>query len=145
MQNSTKACGNWWWLCLYPLVSSTNYARSLLSFSVLSRAFVMNSLLELIISPLLGDDFSHLCPLPAAKPECPVQPAVEGWHSEDSHHYPIQWVGPQGWGYLRASPGFREFWFILLLLVVAYLPPTSFIGKIFSGLSGVGLVWVQTE
>ena len=48
--------------------------------------------LELIITPLLGDDFSHLRPLPAARPGCPVPPVVEGWHSEDSLYYSIQWV-----------------------------------------------------
>ena len=60
--------------------------------SVPSRAFVMCSPLELIIMPLLGDDFSHLLPLPAARPRCPVPPVVEGWHSGDSLYYPIQWV-----------------------------------------------------
>ena len=29
--------------------------------------------------------------------------------------HPIQWVGPQGWGYLRANPRFGVFWFIPLL------------------------------
>ena len=49
----------------------------------------------------------------------------------------------QGWGHLKANPEFGVFWFIPPLLVVAYLPPTSFIGSIFSCLSGVGLAWVQ--
>ena len=36
--------------------------------------------------------FSHLRPLPAALPVCPVPPVVEGWHSRDSFYYSIQWV-----------------------------------------------------
>ena len=62
----------------------------------------------------------------------------------DSLCYSIQWVESQGWGHLRANLGFGVFWFIPPLLVVAYLPPTSFIGRIFSGLSGGDLAWVQT-
>ena len=68
---------------------------------------------------------------------CPIPPwfrVIRGWPL-----YPIQWVESQGWDHLRANLGFGEFWFILPLLVVAYLSPTSFIGMIFSGLSGVGL------
>ena len=51
----------------------------------------------------------------------------------------------QGWDHLRANQGFGVFWFIPPLLVIAYLPPTSFIRRIFSGLFGVGLAWVQTR
>ena len=50
----------------------------------------------------------------------------------------IQWVWSQGWGYLRAIPGFRVFLLIPPLLGVAYLQPTSFIGRILFDLSGVG-------
>ena len=92
--------------------------------------------------PLLGDDFSHLCPLSAARPGCPVPPVVEGWHSGQPL-LPHSMGREQGWGYHRANPRFGVFWFIPPLMVVAYLPPTSFIGRIFSGLSGVGLAWVQ--
>ena len=60
--------------------------------SVPSKAFVLRSPLELIIMPLLGGSTSHLHPLPAARPGCPVPPVVEGWHSGDSLNYPIQWV-----------------------------------------------------
>ena len=49
----------------------------------------------------------------------------------------------QAWGHLRANLGFGVFWFIPPLLVSTYLTSTSFIGRIFSGLSGVGLAWVQ--
>ena len=58
--------------------------------------------------------------------------------------YPIQWVTPQGWGYLRTNPWFWVFWFIPPLLTVAYLQPTSFIDWIFSGLSKVGVTLFQT-
>ena len=60
--------------------------------SVPSRAFVMRSPLELIIMPLLGGSTSHLRPLPAARPGCPVPPVVECWHSRDRLCYSIQWV-----------------------------------------------------
>ena len=50
----------------------------------------------------------------------------------------------QGCGHLRTNPGFGVFWFIPLFLVVAYLPPISFIERIFSGLSEEGLACVQT-
>ena len=105
-----NACGNWWWLCLYPLVSPACCDRSLLFFSVLFRVFVMRSS-GVIIIPLLGDDFSHLCLLLAARPGCPVPPVVEGWHSEDS--LSTHSMGrEQGWGHLRANPRFGVFWFI---------------------------------
>ena len=42
--------------------------------------------------PSAEGDFSHLHPLPAARPGCPVLSVVEGWHSEDSLNYPIQSV-----------------------------------------------------
>ena len=66
--------------------------RSLLYSSVPSRAFVMRSPLELIIMPLLGNGFSYLHSLPAARPGYPVPPVVKGWHSGDSLYYSIQWV-----------------------------------------------------
>ena len=85
--------------------------------------------------------FSHLHPLPAASPGVQYHRGLGlfgGWPP-----YTIQWVEPQGWGHLRANPGFGEFWFIPSLMMVAYLPPTSFIGRNFFGLFGVGLIWVQ--
>ena len=51
--------------------------------------------------------------------------------------------GPKDGATWELHPGFGEYWFIPPLLVVAYPPPTSFIGSIFSGLSGVSLAWVQ--
>ena len=51
----------------------------------------------------------------------------------------------KGWGHLRVNPGFGVFWFIPLLLDVAYLQPTSFIGRIFSCLSKVGMALFQTR
>ena len=50
-----------------------------------------------------------------------------------------------GWGYLRANPGFGVFWFIPLLLTVAYLQQASFIGKILSGPPGVGVALSQQD
>ena len=106
-----NACGNWWWLCLYPLVSSACCDRSLMFFlsPLQSLCHALSS--RVIIIPLLGDDFSHLCPLSAARPGCPVPLVVEGWHSEDN--LSTHSMGrEQGWGHLRANPRFGVFWFI---------------------------------
>ena len=85
--------------------------------------------------------FSHLRPLLAARPGCPMPPVVEGWHlGTVSLLHSMRRL--QGWGHLRANLGFGVFWFISPLLVTAYLPPTSFIGRIFFSLSGLGPVWV---
>ena len=46
--------------------------------------------------------------------------------------------------HLRVNPGFGVFWFIPPLLAEAYLHPTSFIERIFFGLSRVGVVLFQT-
>ena len=89
-------------------------------------------------------DFSHLRSLSVAGPGCPVSLVVEG-SIRGLSPYPIQWVEPQGWGHLRANLGFGVFWFIPPIPVVVYLPPTSFIGRIFFGLSGVGVVLFQAE
>ena len=62
------------------------------STSVPSRVSVMRSPLELSIEPSAEGSFSHLHPLPVARPGCPAPPVVEGWHSRDSLYYPIQWV-----------------------------------------------------
>ena len=97
--------------------------------SVLSRAFVMRSPLELIITQLLGDDFSHLRPLPTARPGCPVPPVVEGWHLGQPL-LPHSTGRDQEWDHLRANQGFGVFWFIPPLLVVVYFPPISFIWRI---------------
>ena len=82
------------------------------SASVPSRVFVMRSPLRLRVMPSAEGSFSHLRSLPTARPECPVPPVVESWHSEDSLYYPIQWVENKGWDNLRANLGFRVFWFI---------------------------------
>ena len=90
-ENSTKRM---WWLVVTvsePSGFSNQIVLGVICLSsVLSRAFVMHSPLELIITPLLGDDFFHLRPLPTSRPGCPVPPVVEGWHSGDSLYYPIQ-------------------------------------------------------
>ena len=126
-------------------------------FLLVSQALNLHGVCLLLISPELchalssgvkhnlGSDFFHLRLLQIARPWCPVSPVFEGWHSRDSLFHTIKWAEMQGWDHLRASPGFGEFWFIPPLLVITYLPPTSFIWKIFSGLSGVGLAWIQAR
>ena len=52
------------------------------------------------------DDFSHLHPLPADRPGCPVPPVVEGWHSGDSLYHPIQWVEIKDWATWELIQGF---------------------------------------
>ena len=112
--------------------------------SVLSRAFVMSSPLELIITPLLG---GWLPPSPSlvgsqtwVASTTRGRRLIFGGHPQLLHSMGSE----QGWDHLRANLGFGVFWFIPSLLVLAYLLPTSFIERIFSGLSGVGLAWVQT-
>ena len=116
-KNSTKRM---WWLVMTVSVPSGFSDLMLLGVccdtSVPSRAFVMRSLLELIITPLLGGSTSHLRPLPTSRPGCPVPPVVEGWHSRESLYYPIQWVESKDEGRPRATPGFGVFWFIPPLL-----------------------------
>ena len=112
--------------------------------SVPSRAFVLRSPLELIIMPLLG--WQHL--------PSPSLAGSQTWVSSTTRGRRLTFGGQpllphsmgreRGWGYLGANLGFGVFWFIPPLLVVTNLPPISFIGRIFSGLSGVGLAWVQT-
>ena len=97
-----------WFLCLMLLGVCWNA-------SVPSRAFVLRSPLELIITPLLGGSTSHLCPLPAARPGCPVPSVVEG--SFGGRPLLLHSMGrEQEWGHLRATLGFGIFWFIPPLL-----------------------------
>ena len=109
-----------------------------------SRAFVKRSPLELVIMPLLG--WQLLPSSSLAGSQTRVSSTTRGRRlTFERHPLLLHSMGiEQGWDHLRANPGFGVFWFIPLLLVVAYLPPTSFIGRIFSGLSVVCLVWVQT-
>ena len=133
----------WWTSRLVPSDFSSPYVSGVCcSASVPSRVSVLRSPLELSKMPSAENSFSHLRPLPTARPGCRLSLVVEGLHSGKSLYYPIQWVESKdgatwelirGLGYSGSS----------LLLVVAYLPPTSFIERIFSGLSGVDLTWVQ--
>ena len=111
--------------------------------SIPSESFVMRSSLELIIIPLLRWQLLPSPSLAGSQTWCPVPPVVEGWHSGQPL-IPHSMGKEQGWGHLRANPGFGVLWIIPPLLLVAYLPPISFIGRIFSCLSEVGLAWVQS-
>ena len=72
---------------------------------------------------------------------------TNGWRFTfgDSLFTPFNGHGWSGLVHLRANPGFGVFWFNPLLLTVAYLQSTSFIGRIFSGLSEVGVALFRTE
>ena len=111
--------------------------------SVPSRVSVLRSPLELIIMPLLG--WQHFPSLSLAGSQTWVSSTTRGrrltfvWQPPLPHSMDRE----QGWDHLRANQGFGEFWFIPPLLMLAYLTPTSFIWRIFSCLSGVGLAWVQ--
>ena len=115
-ENSTKRM---WWLVVTVSVPSGFSDLMLLGvccdISVPSRAFAMLSSLELIIMPLLGGSTSHLRPLPAARPGCPVPPVVEGSFG-GRPLLPHSMGREQGWGHLRATLGFGVFWFISPLL-----------------------------
>ena len=133
----------WWALQLDPSGFSSPYGAWSQLFCLCSFLSLCHALsLRLSIMSSVEGYFSHLYPLPATRPECPVPPVVKGWHSGTAQ-LPHSMGSEQGWGHLRANLGLGVFWFIPPLLVVAYLPPTSFIERIFFGLSGVGLAWVQ--
>ena len=105
--------------------------------SVLSRAFVLRSPLELIIMPLLG--WQLLSSLTSSHIWCPVPP----WFRVVLGHplLPHSMGREQGWGHLRANPWFRVFWFIppscpsLSLDNLLYRVPWS--------THWVGMTWVQ--
>ena len=80
-------------------------------------------------------------PLSAARLGCLVPPVVEV-HIWVQCPYPIQWVKQRERSHLRANPGFG--YSVLSLLTVVYLQSTSFIGRIFFGLSVVGMALFQT-
>ena len=139
-----NAWENWWWLCLYLLVSPAYCARSLFSF--------LCPLLSLCHA--LSSEVNHNATAKGWFLPSPPLAGSQTWESSTTLGRRLTFGGQpllphsigreQGWGHFRANPGFGVFWFIPLLLVVPYLPPTSFIGRIFSGPSGVGLVLVQT-
>ena len=84
--------------------------------SVLSRAFVLRSPLELIIMPLQG--WQHI--------PSPSLAGSQTWVSSTTRGRRLAFGGQpllphsmgreQGWGHLRATPGFGVFWFIPPLL-----------------------------
>ena len=113
--------------------SSPYVPRFSCSVSVPFWVFVMRSLQELSIMPSTEGDFSHVHPLPAARPGLPVSSVVEGWYSGDSHYYSIQWVESKDWA------TWELIWGLGILVhpfppVQAYLWATSFIERIFSSL-----------
>ena len=117
-------------------------ARSLFRSSIPFRAFVMYSPLELIITAMKA---TSPISIPYRQPDLGVQYQLWSKVIQGIASLPHQWVGSQGLGHLRANLGFGIFWLIPPLLVVAYPRPTFFIGRIYFGLSGVGLAWVQTR
>ena len=116
-ENSTKRM---WWLVVTVSVPSGFSDLTLLGVccnaSVPSRAFVMRSPLELIIMPLLG---WQLLPSPSLA-------GSQTWESSTTRSRRLTFreqplllhsIGrEQGWGHLRATPGFGVFWFIPPLL-----------------------------
>ena len=112
-----NACGDWWWLQSVPSgFSAWCCSESVGNSSVPSRAFVLRSPLELIIMPLLG--WQHL--------PSPSLAGSQTWASSTTRgrrltfggqpHLPHSMGSEQGWGHLRANPGFGVFWFIPPLL-----------------------------
>ena len=90
--------------------------------SVPSRAFVLRSPLELIIIPR-ARMAAHPISVPCRQPDlgCPVPPI---WSNDHGRRFafggqpllPHSMGKEQGWGHLRANPGFGVFWFIPPLL-----------------------------
>ena len=115
-ENSTKRM---WWLVVTVSLPSGFSDLMLLGVccdaSVLSRAFVLLSHLELIIMPLLGAVFS--ISVPYRQPDLGVQ--YHPWSKVVIRRQPLlphSMGREQGWGHLRANSGFGVFWFIPLLL-----------------------------
>ena len=134
----------WWALQLVPFgFSSPMMPGVCCSVSIPSWVSVMRSPQELSIMPSAEADFSHLHALPTARPGYPVPPVVEGWHKGNSLNYLIQWVMSKdgvtwdliwGLGYSGSS----------LPSLLSLSSTNLLLGRIFSGLSGVGLAWVRT-
>ena len=80
--------------------------------SVLSRAFVLRSPLELIIMPLLG--WQHFPSPSLAGSQTWVSSTTRGRRFAFGGQplLPHSMGREQGWGHLRATPGFGVFWFI---------------------------------
>ena len=117
--------------CVYPLVSPTWFARSLLSILCPLQS----------LCPALSSGVNHNASARRRHFPSPSLAGSRTWVSSTTRGRRLKFEGQpllshsmgreQGWGHLRATPGFGVFWFIPLFLVVAYLPPTSFIGRIF--------------
>ena len=109
-----------WWLVVTVSVPS-GYSYLILlgvcwNASVSSRAFVLCSPLELIIMPLLG--WQHFPFLSLAGSQTWASSTTRGRRLTFGGHplLPHSMGREQGWGHLRAIPGFGVFWFIPLLL-----------------------------
>ena len=115
-ETSTNACGDWWWLCLYPLVSLPDVARSLLECLcplqslclALSSGVNHNASARMATPPIS---------VPCRQPDLGVQ--YHPWSKVDIRGQPLlphSMGREQGWGYLRSTPRFGVFWFIPPLL-----------------------------
>ena len=116
-ENSTKRM---WWLVVTVSVPSGFSAwccsESVGCSSVPSRAFVLRSPLELIIMPLLG--WQHIPSPSLAGSQTWVSSTTRGRRLAFGGQplLPHSMGSEQGWGHLRATPGFGVFWFIPPLL-----------------------------
>ena len=131
-----------WWACqLVPSGFSSTYD----AWSLLSCLCPFLSLCHVLSSRIKHNTFSRgwllSSPFFDGSQKCASSTTRDQrWHSETvstSHSMGRE----QGWGHLKANLGYSG----SSLLEVAYLPLTSFIGRIFSGRSRVGLAWVQTR
>ena len=116
-ENSTKRTWIWWWLWSVPSGFSTwCCSESVVSTSVPSRAFVLRSPLELIIMTLPG--WQHFPSSSLAGSQTWVSSTTRGRRLifGGQSHLPHSMGREQGWGHLRANPGFGVFWFIPPLL-----------------------------
>ena len=93
--------------------------------------------------PFVRGSFSHLRPLPTARPGYPVLPVVRGIH-EDYLYLLFKGVGTKRWGYLRANPGVGVFWFIPPSWLNLSSANLLHIEDFLQSIHGVGVTWVSS-
>ena len=113
---SLNACGDWWWLCLYPLVSPTWLYSESVAFLCPLRSHYH----------AISSGVNHNA---TAREQLLPSPSLAGsqtWVSSTTRGQRLTFGGQpllphsmcraQGWGHLRANLGFGVFWFIPPLL-----------------------------
>ena len=106
--------GDWWWLCLYPLVSPPDCARSLLRCLCHLQSLCHELSSKVNHKTTARRQFLPSPPLTGSHTWCPVPPWFRVVRGQSL--LPHSMGREQGWDHLRANPGFGVFWFIPPLL-----------------------------